>query len=139
MIGVGDARTFYGGWGLSAQVLAQIWAEANSEQKEALSKEDFFVSLRLVAMAQKGMKVSGEEARKEKGPLIPEAMKEKGPQTAGATQPWQVSQQQYNTFDKVFAESDKDKDGYITGQQARDLFVSYQIPIADLKVSRLLW
>lgn len=96
----------------------------------------------MVALAQQGKKVDRAAALSTTAPLVPNVPPPSGaaapspspPKSQGKGGEWVVTQQQVTTFDAVFVATDTDKDGFITGAQARDLFISYGIPVADLKV-----
>lgn len=120
-IGPNDARPFFSQLGLPAPVLGQIWNEANGAKTEALSREDFFVALRLAALAQQGQPVVREAATTSREPLVPRL----------AAVPWVLAPAQAANFDQVFRAAQEN--GFVSGAKARELFLSYGLPKLDLK------
>jgi hypothetical protein len=70
-VGPDEAQSFYPQFGLAGPLLGQIWQEANAQKNEKLSKDEFFLSLRLVAQAQQGHAINAEAARATTVALIP--------------------------------------------------------------------
>ena len=120
-VGPADARPFFSQFGLPGPTLVHIWKEANAAQTEALSREDFFVALRLVALAQSGLPVSRESALASRESLVPRAVDR-----------WVLAPQQVASFLGVF-QGAAGADNHVTGAAARELFLSYGLPVADLK------
>lgn len=58
----GAAVAFFGRAGLPVPTLKQIWLRADARQQGFLSRQPFFVALRLVALAQQGQDVSTADA-----------------------------------------------------------------------------
>ncbi len=106
-IGPNDARPFFSQLGLPAPVLGQIWVEANAAKSEALSREDFFVALRLAALAQQGQAVSREAAAASREPLVPRL------QSAA----WVLVPAQAANFEQVFRAAQEN--GFVSGAKAR--------------------
>ncbi len=120
-VGPADARPFFSHLGLPAPVLGQIWGEANAAKTEGLSKEDFFVALRLAALAQQGLPVSREAALAAREGLVPRL----------AAAAWVLVAAQAANFDQVFRGAQEG--GFVSGAKARELFLSYGLPKAELK------
>eukprot|EP00468_Gymnochlora_sp_CCMP2014_P010929 CAMPEP_0167753044 /NCGR_PEP_ID=MMETSP0110_2-20121227/7489_1 /TAXON_ID=629695 /ORGANISM="Gymnochlora sp., Strain CCMP2014" /LENGTH=886 /DNA_ID=CAMNT_0007638755 /DNA_START=80 /DNA_END=2740 /DNA_ORIENTATION=+ len=162
---------------LNQQTLVQIWNLSNRRQTPGhLLKEDFYCSLRYMAIAQAGQPVSLQTLRKSNGSRLglprisgfdnakiiqsykrsggrpnypPYVQQQQQPQpapvpvpapvpaqqpqqaaapqntttpAATATDPWTVSPQQKEQYLKFFFNADRDRDGFVSGQEAADFF-----------------
>jgi hypothetical protein len=107
-IGPNDARPFFAQLGLPGPVLGQIWGEANAAKTEALSRDNFFVALRLAALAQAGQPVSREVALGSRDALVPRLQ--------GV--PWTLVPAQAANFDQVFRAAQEN--GFVSGAKVRD-------------------
>jgi hypothetical protein len=143
-VGPDEAQSFYPQFGLAGPLLGQIWQEANAQKNEKLSKDEFFLSLRLVAQAQQGQAINAEAARATTVALIPKGCVcclvfvfwfffiSFSCVAAAVSSPWVLVPQQQQMFDKVYLTVQEG--GFVSGQKAKELFVSYGLPIPDLKI-----
>jgi epidermal growth factor receptor substrate 15 len=123
-IGASDA-SFFLSLGLEKKTLSEIWHLSDPEKKGYLTKEGFYLSLRLVALARLGRPLSIDAALQgpafelKEGASIPELL-------------WQITPQEKAKFEEIFEKADEDKDGFITGPQAKKLFSRSGLEMEDL-------
>lgn len=55
------------------------------------------------------------------------------PAPAPVGQDWTISAEERLRFETTFARADTDLDGFVTGDQARELFTRSQLPLTDLR------
>mmetsp|Transcript_15393 Transcript_15393/g.26967 ORF Transcript_15393/g.26967 Transcript_15393/m.26967 type:complete len:1033 (+) Transcript_15393:189-3287(+) len=153
-----DAVTFFQrAKDLGRSQLRLIWGLADHEKKGYVNKEEFFVALRLVGLAQRGADLSLSGLRNFKGiqllpvilppsavppPAIPsaEAATPGGASVPGAAggakaNPalWQVSREQFAEYENLFKQVDTARHGHIDGKQAVAFFSVSQLPRNTLR------
>ncbi|XP_053286661.1 epidermal growth factor receptor substrate 15 isoform X4 [Pleuronectes platessa] len=124
-----DAALFLKRSGLADLVLGKIWDLADSERKGSLSKQQFFVALRLVACAQNGLEVALKSLNVAVPP--PKFHDTSSPQLAGGEPgdtPWVVKPEEKMKFDSIF-ESLGPAGGILTGDKVKPVLLNSKLPV----------
>ena len=106
----------------------QIWASANLRGGASLSRHEFHIAMRLVAMAQAGLPATREQfVQSLRSPLpLPRF---------SLTGPWSISPADQAKYDSVFASTSKDGGHYVEGRSAVELFSKSGLDKPTLKHS----
>ncbi|XP_069378163.1 epidermal growth factor receptor substrate 15 isoform X2 [Paralichthys olivaceus] len=124
-----DAALFLKRSGLADLVLGKIWDLADSERKGFLSKQQFFIALRLVACAQNGLEVALKSLNVAVPP--PKFHDTSSPQLAGGAPgdtPWVVKPEEKMKFDSIF-ESLGPVGGILTGDKVKPVLLNSKLPV----------
>jgi hypothetical protein len=133
----------------------QVWNIADSMQRSELSRNEFYVAMRLISMAQRGEPVALQrffETAHMPHPLpvlegVPPPLPVQAPgavpmQVAGAMAPapqgaggYAVNDEEKSRYDAIFKQYDADMDGFLLGSEAVALF---QMSGLDRNVSAAL-
>jgi len=122
VIGRADA-TWFTSLDLPKPTLGKIWELSDVGRRGCLTKESFYLAMRLVSLATRNQ------------PLSLEAACTAPPYTTKqpATDPsWEISAAEIEKFEEVFAKADDNNDGFVTGDQARKLFQRSKLGLQDL-------
>lgn len=134
------------------QVLREVWGLADTQRKGELSRNEFYVAMRLLAMAQRSEPISAQrfaELAAAPFPLpvldgvpspspVPQSQQQQqfatmgvggfgsAPSPAAATGvargPYAVTDEEKTRYDAIFAQYDADSDGFLLGSEAVALF-----------------
>ncbi|CAN9500436.1 unnamed protein product [Ophioblennius macclurei] len=124
-----DAALFLKRSGLADLVLGKIWDLADAERKGALSKQQFFIALRLVACAQNGMEVALKSLNVAVPP--PKFHDTSSPSLAGGVGvdgPWVVKPEEKMKFDAIF-DSLSPVGGMLTGDKVKPVLLNSKLPV----------
>jgi len=144
-IGMKDAD-FFKKSDLSMVVLGEVWQVADVRKQGFITKDEFIFALLLISLAQQGKRPSIEVFCSGPVPLPPRLndvppfkpdISPQAPQqpTQPAQQPQQqqfISPQEKKQWYDLFRSTDTDNDGFITGQEARNLFSKSGLPMETL-------
>ncbi|GJD12074.1 Epidermal growth factor receptor substrate 15 [Galdieria sulphuraria] len=142
--------------GVQRPTLKRIWSIADVNHQGELDRQDFFIALRLIAIAQRGSDPSVYSLQRFAGmQLIPDFKWETGtgesfsekntsqrtsPQTANNMKKdessYKITEEQKAYYDQTFAELDWAHSSYISFSQANDYFS--QSGLADHLIQRIL-
>ncbi|XP_037625034.1 epidermal growth factor receptor substrate 15 isoform X2 [Sebastes umbrosus] len=127
-VAAADAALFLKRSALADLVLGKIWDVADSERKGALSKQQFFIALRLVACAQNGLEVAPKSLYVAVPP--PKFHDTSSPQLAGGAGdiPWVVKPEEKMKFDSIF-ESLGPVGGILTGDKVKPVLLNSKLPV----------
>ncbi|GAA0183024.1 membrane traffic protein [Lithospermum erythrorhizon] len=157
-----EAIGFFKASNLPKLVLAEIWNYADHNKTGFLGRQEFYNALKLVTVAQSKQELTPEVVKAALlGPAAPKIPAPKinfavlpnpglvpsnqevpnaFPVIAGkaipgqAQPPWpKMTRADVQKYSRVFFQVDTDRDGKITGLQARDLFLSWRLPREILK------
>ncbi|KAL3671336.1 hypothetical protein V7S43_003265 [Phytophthora oleae] len=148
---------------LDKAVLREVWSIADSQRKSELSRNEFYVAMRLISMAQRGEQVSAQRFFQLAAVQFPLPMMEGVPppqtQTQSQAQPqafgvsaqpqpasgsvqqssigaYGLTADEKSKYDIVFQQYDTDYDGFLMGAEAVALF---QMSGLDRNVLRDIW
>ncbi|NP_031969.1 epidermal growth factor receptor substrate 15 isoform A [Mus musculus] len=128
-----DAAAFLKKSGLPDLILGKIWDLADTDGKGVLSKQEFFVALRLVACAQNGLEVSLSSLslavppprfHDSSSPLLTS-----GPSVAEL--PWAVKSEDKAKYDAIF-DSLSPVDGFLSGDKVKPVLLNSKLPVEIL-------
>jgi epidermal growth factor receptor substrate 15 len=121
-----QARSLFGNSGLPMPVLGQIWAMADINQDQKLDFTEFCIAMFLIAVKKKGQELP---------PALPESLITSAREPLTTPNPntnfgltstmqneWVIPPPEKAKFEALFKKNDTDHDGFITGEQARELF-----------------
>eukprot|EP01114_Cavostelium_apophysatum_P007088 TRINITY_DN1879_c0_g1_i1.p1 TRINITY_DN1879_c0_g1~~TRINITY_DN1879_c0_g1_i1.p1 ORF type:complete len:955 (-),score=261.57 TRINITY_DN1879_c0_g1_i1:46-2910(-) len=154
VIGSADAG-FFKRSNLPIQLLGQVWQQADSKQKGHLVEEEFYLALRLIALSQNGREPSAAAAQAPTFDLvpaiaefpIPKALTTSAPvgvPSNPAAQPTlqqsqppivsssPISPQDRQKYEEYFRQCDTNRDGFVTGEEAKVFFSKSGLPVQDL-------
>ncbi|KDO34412.1 hypothetical protein SPRG_01548 [Saprolegnia parasitica CBS 223.65] len=140
-IGGRSAVTFFSKSGLDKTVLREIWTIADARQTSQLLIGDFYVAMRLIAMAQQGQPATHQRfVELAQTPFTvailqgvpPPAMP--APPSAGPS--YAILEDEKAKYNGIFRQYDTDGDGYIQGHEAAALF---QMSGLDRERLRTVW
>jgi hypothetical protein len=113
-----------------------VWAAANLRNGGGLSRHEFDLAMRLIALGQAGQPVTREAVLQTSGAHVPPPRFEGvvvSPAASFATpgfgaapsggDTWAIGPADQAKYDAVFRNEDADADGKVAGKQAADLFV----------------
>ncbi|CAM9339025.1 unnamed protein product, partial [Laminaria digitata] len=138
-------------------LVLQVWDIAGDPSLKYLRREDFYVAMRLIAMAQTspGIPISSDRLAAESGVLLPLARMQNVPppppgcvskgishsgsaaghaNSVAAADPYAMSAQEKSKYESIFPMYDADRDGFVTGPEAVDLFSKSRLPRDTLRV-----
>jgi hypothetical protein len=144
--------------GLENRVLLQIWDLADRHKRHSLDRDDFLIALRLVALAQNSWAVSWKSMLEQQEiplpvfeghtpePQTPAVATVGEPRYAPTSQvgsvtatsprnemdPWHMSAQQEEGYDKLFHSVDTSGVGFVSGAQAQQFFLKSQLETSVL-------
>ncbi|XP_029331861.1 epidermal growth factor receptor substrate 15 isoform X2 [Mus caroli] len=128
-----DAAAFLKKSGLPDLILGKIWDLADTDGKGVLSKQEFFVALRLVACAQNGLEVSLSSLNlavppprfhDSSSPLLTSG-------TSVAELPWAVKSEDKAKYDAIF-DSLSPVDGFLSGDKVKPVLLNSKLPVEIL-------
>ncbi|KAL1776869.1 epidermal growth factor receptor substrate 15 isoform X2 [Sigmodon hispidus] len=128
-----DAAAFLKKSGLPDLILGKIWDLADTDGKGVLSKQEFFVALRLVACAQNGLEVSLSSLNlavplprfyDSSSPLLTSG-------TSAAELPWAVKSEDKAKYDAIF-DSLSPVDGFLSGDKVKPVLLNSKLPVEIL-------
>nr|XP_048309439.1 epidermal growth factor receptor substrate 15-like [Myodes glareolus] len=128
-----DAAAFLKKSGLPALILGKIWDLADTDGKGVLSKQEFFIALRLVACAQNGLEVSLSSLNlavppprfhDSSSPLLTSG-------TSAAELPWAVKSEDKAKYDVIF-DSLSPVDGFLSGDKVKPVLLNSKLPVEIL-------
>ncbi|XP_057639475.1 epidermal growth factor receptor substrate 15 isoform X3 [Chionomys nivalis] len=128
-----DAAAFLKKSGLPALILGKIWDLADTDGKGVLSKQEFFIALRLVACAQNGLDVSLSSLNlavppprfhDSNSPLLTSG-------TSAAELPWAVKSEDKAKYDVIF-DSLSPVDGFLSGDKVKPVLLNSKLPVEIL-------
>ncbi|XP_034035594.1 epidermal growth factor receptor substrate 15 isoform X2 [Thalassophryne amazonica] len=128
-VAAADAALFLKRSGLADVVLGKIWDLADSERKGYLSKQQFFIALRLVACAQNGLEVALKSLNVAVPP--PKFHDTSSPLLAGGVAmdiPWIVKPEEKMKFDSIF-DSLAPVGGMLTGEKVKPVLLNSKLPV----------
>lgn len=123
--------------GLSKETLATIWKLSDRRKRRTLDRDDFYIALRLVAIAQSKHPVSYDSMLKFqdlplpvfKGLPLPsgtvnESSVDRSDTDASKSidEQWMIKKEEKIAYERLFSVADKDGDGLINGEEARTFF-----------------
>ncbi|KAM6963151.1 epidermal growth factor receptor substrate 15 [Aplochiton taeniatus] len=128
-VAAADAALFLKRSGLADLVLGKVWDLSDSERKGCLTKQQFFIALRLVACAQNGLEVALKSLHlavpppkflDNSSPLLP---------VGGALDaPWVVKAEEKLKFDAIF-DSLSPVGGMLTGDKVKPVLLNSKLPV----------
>ncbi|KAM4871930.1 epidermal growth factor receptor substrate 15 [Thomomys bottae] len=128
-----DAAAFLKKSGLPDLILGKIWDLADTDGKGVLSKQEFFVALRLVACAQNGLEVSlsslnlavpAPRFHDTSSPLLTSG-------TSAVELPWAVKAEDKAKYDAIF-DSLSPVDGFLSGDKVKPVLLNSKLPVEIL-------
>ncbi|KAM6343365.1 epidermal growth factor receptor substrate 15 isoform 9-T9 [Alca torda] len=125
-----DAAVFLKKSGLTDLVLGKIWDLADTDGKGILSKQEFFVALRLVACAQNGLDVSLSSLNL---PVPPPRFTDTSSPlllsgTASSDVPWAVKLEDKAKYDAIF-DSLNPVNGLLSGDKVKPVLLNSKLPV----------
>uniref|UniRef100_A0A8K9XAV8 Epidermal growth factor receptor pathway substrate 15 n=1 Tax=Oncorhynchus mykiss TaxID=8022 RepID=A0A8K9XAV8_ONCMY len=105
---------------LPVDVLGRVWELSDLDRDGMLDRDEFAVAMYLVYRALEGEPVPMSLP----APLVPPSKRKKPP--------WAVSPPDKSKYDEVFAKTDLDMDGMVSGPEVRDIFLKTGLPSATL-------
>ncbi|NWW97094.1 EPS15 factor, partial [Rhynochetos jubatus] len=125
-----DAAVFLKKSGLTDLVLGKIWDLADTDGKGVLSKQEFFVALRLVACAQNGLDVSLSSLNL---PVPPPRFTDTSSPlllsgTASSDVPWAVKLEDKAKYDAIF-DSLNPVNGLLSGDKVKPVLLNSKLPV----------
>uniref|UniRef100_A0A8D0DYG7 Epidermal growth factor receptor pathway substrate 15 n=1 Tax=Salvator merianae TaxID=96440 RepID=A0A8D0DYG7_SALMN len=123
-----DAAVFLKKSGLTDLILGKVWDLADTNGKGVLSKQEFFVALRLVACAQNGLDVSLSSLNL---PVPPPRFSDlTSPLTIGASAdiPWAVKAEDKAKYDAIF-DSLNPVNGLLSGDKVKPVLLNSKLPV----------
>ncbi|CAK4593493.1 unnamed protein product [Aphanomyces euteiches] len=123
-IGGRSAVAFFTKSGLDKSILREVWTIADSKQASVLHLGDFYVAMRLIAMAQHGQPVTLQRFLELGNAPFPLAVLEgvPPPPPAQPAPTYAITADEKVKYQTIFAQYDLDHDGFIHGQEAAALF-----------------
>uniref|UniRef100_A0A8C7CLC5 Epidermal growth factor receptor pathway substrate 15 n=1 Tax=Oncorhynchus kisutch TaxID=8019 RepID=A0A8C7CLC5_ONCKI len=105
---------------LPVDVLGRVWELSDLDRDGMLDRDEFAVAMYLVYRALEGEPVPMSLP----APLVPPSKRKKPP--------WAVSPPDKSKYDEVFAKTDLDMDGLVSGPEVREIFLKTGLPSATL-------
>ncbi|XP_036112389.1 epidermal growth factor receptor substrate 15 isoform X2 [Molossus molossus] len=125
-----DAAAFLKKSGLPDLILGKIWDLADTDGKGILSKQEFFVALRLVACAQNGLEVSLSSLNLAVPP--PRFHDTSSPLLISGTSanelPWAVKSEDKAKYDAIF-DSLSPANGFLSGDKVKPVLLNSKLPV----------
>jgi len=126
-----EANKFFKRSGLPVSDLREIWEKVDSTKKGFLDKNDFTIYCDNVAVRQKSQlpKFDGIQV-----PTLPPKQDLFQSSSSDSQDPkkWEINEQLKIKYDNCFKDADKDRDGIITGHEARDYLSKSNLPNEEL-------
>ncbi|KAJ9065975.1 hypothetical protein DSO57_1014220 [Entomophthora muscae] len=123
---------------LPTNLLREIWYLSDANNKGHLNEEEFDRSLKLIALAQNGVKPSLEALAEAGGNLFPSlegvelgAILQPPPLASGSDSIWNISASKKEQFASAFFDLDPEGE-YLDGLKARDSFISSGLSVEKL-------
>jgi hypothetical protein len=124
----GQARNIFSSSGLHLQVLGQIWLMADLNKDQKLDPHEFVIAMYLIANRKRGFELPSVVPES----LISSAWPDPSSPTQSAQNEWIIPPAEKVKFDDLFKKTDTDLDGFVSGDQARNLFMRSGVPISEL-------
>ncbi|KAM6456463.1 epidermal growth factor receptor substrate 15 isoform 1-T1 [Liasis olivaceus] len=124
-----DAAVFLKKSGLTDLILGKVWNLADTDGKGILSKQEFFVALRLVACAQNGLDVSLSSLNLPVPP--PRFSDSSSPSLCGGAPPdipWAVKIEDKAKYDAIF-DSLNPVNGLLSGDKVKPVLLNSKLPV----------
>jgi len=138
-----QARNLFSSSGLPLQMLGQIWLMADLNKDQKLDPHEFVIAMFLIANRKRGLELP---------PVVPESLIASawpdpssptqlslppGSSTNPAISPpagseWIIPPSEKVKYDDLFKKTDSDLDGFVSGDQARNLFLRSGVPMSEL-------
>ncbi|OQS06521.1 hypothetical protein THRCLA_01439 [Thraustotheca clavata] len=140
-IGGRNAVLFFSKSGLDKTILREIWTIADARQASQLGVEDFYIAMRLIAMAQQGQPVTIQRFQELAQSPFTVAILQGVPPPAMPAPPmsgqsFAISEEEKCKYNLIFQQYDTDLDGFIQGPEAVNLF---QMSGLDREHLRTVW
>ncbi|KAF0687113.1 Aste57867_21084 [Aphanomyces stellatus] len=138
-IGGRSAVMFFTKSGLDKLILREVWTIADSRQASQLLPGDFYVAMRLIAMAQQGQPVALQRFYELAAAPFALAQLEGVPPPPSAMPPqatYAITSDEKTKYQGIFAQYDTDHDGFLNGPDAAALF---QMSGMDRNDLRTVW
>eukprot|EP00040_Diaphanoeca_grandis_P020906 m.111177 g.111177 ORF g.111177 m.111177 type:complete len:1035 (-) comp28102_c0_seq1:66-3170(-) len=141
VVGAGAAAKFFSTSGLDKTKLAHIWNFADiSNPKGQLNQAEFFVALKLIALAQSGSRFGIKDiANPAKLPqlqghteVVQAGFRAPPPMAPSKKGAWAVPQAEFERFEGFFKGVDKDGDGFVGGGEVMSLMAASKLDKAIL-------
>uniref|UniRef100_A0A673YTQ5 Epidermal growth factor receptor pathway substrate 15 n=1 Tax=Salmo trutta TaxID=8032 RepID=A0A673YTQ5_SALTR len=120
---------------LPVDVLGRVWELSDLDRDGMLDRDEFAVAMYLVYRALEGEPVPMSLP----APLVPPSKRKNPPVSVPPVMPllpsppsWAVSPPDKSKYDEVFAKTDLDMDGLVSGPEVRDIFLKTGLPSATL-------
>ncbi|ETW04978.1 hypothetical protein H310_04052 [Aphanomyces invadans] len=143
-IGGRSAVMFFTKSGLDKSILREVWTIADSRQTSFLQLNDFYVAMRLIAMAQHGhpmtlthfyaLAASPFALARLEG--VPPPQVQQQHQSPAPLATYSITSDEKTKYQTIFAQYDTDHDGFLLGQDAAALF---QMSGMDRNDLRTIW
>ncbi|ETM52504.1 hypothetical protein L914_03894 [Phytophthora nicotianae] len=153
-----QAVAFFARSHLDKAILREVWSIADSQRRSELSRNEFYVAMRLISMAQRGEQVSAQRFFQlatmqyplpmmegvpppQQQPVQPQAQMHAPQQDFGSvhqqpTGSYALTTDEKSKYDIVFQQYDTDRDGFLMGTEAVALF---QMSGLDRNMLRDIW
>ena len=104
--------------GLQKAVLKAVWSVADAKQQHFLTRREFTVAMRLIAMAQRGLTITASEfSRLGNTPLpLPRFTSLPAALNVDKALRWEMTSDERSKYESLFSTHDSDGDGFIHGQ-----------------------
>lgn len=114
----------------SSSSMALVPSAPTPMSQSSYSGNNFAASTALVPTSTAPTSVPVRPDKMQNTSVVPSSVGAAAPGVGGITQlPWpRMTESDVKKYTKVFSEVDTDRDGKITGEQARDLFLSWRLP-----------
>jgi epidermal growth factor receptor substrate 15 len=118
--------------GLSTDVLGKIWTLSDTDCDGALTISEFSIAIHLIGRCRGGEPVPT---------VLPPALKIAASSISSSPLPvrresssgeWLITPEMKAKYDQYFSGIDKDKDGFVTGDESKGLFMASNLPSAVL-------
>jgi hypothetical protein len=121
-----QAVEFFKKSGLPVEVLKKVWELATPNGESFLDRERFYVSMRLIALAQEGTPLNQDTVH-----TVP---KDYPKFSSGSSAPssWSVPDEDKMKYSMIFDNTSYGK-GYLTGMEAKEIFQRTELTLPDLK------
>lgn len=136
-IGGANAVAFFSKSGLDKSVLREVWSLSDIQRNSCLNRSGFYIAMRLIAMAQLGEPISLERLREKGRDSIPLPRFQGVPvPTVPVSSPFSMNSTEKTKYEAIFVQTDTDKDGFVLGKEAVELFQKSGL---DRSVLRNIW
>ena len=121
-----QAVEFFKKSGLPVEVLKKVWELATPNSESFLDRERFYISMRLIALAQEGTPLNQDTVH-----TVP---KDYPKFSSGSSAPssWSVPDEDKMKYSMIFENTSYGK-GFLTGMEAKEIFQRTELTLPDLK------